>query len=240
MSKVPEGSRLNKRQKLTRGIVTFMAAHGGISAALAAEVTPFHEMTATEKTMTVVTDFGQAADDASSANDVAKKAEEIYQQLTSKADVHPSPEADPEGGDQQKVLLDLEGDQEKEKKKKADKDLALGDHEEVSAGNIIAPASPAGGESAVTGEARAEAAGEADQARAEAAGEADQARAEAAGGGRADDESREQAAAEDEERLGRPAEESEPGEETWVNDEAWVEDEAWLEDHDDVNDPDID
>jgi hypothetical protein len=221
MSKVPEGSRLNKRQKLTRGIVTFMAAHGGISAALAAEVTPFHEMTGTEKTMTVVTDFGQAADDASSANDVAKKAEEIYQQLTSKADVHPSPEADPEGGDQQKVLLDLEGDQEKEKKKKADKDLALGDHEEVSAGNIIAPASPACRESAVTGEARAEAAGEADQAR-------------------ADDESREQAAAEDEERLGRPAEESEPGEETWVNDEAWVEDEAWLEDHDDVNDPDID
>ena len=177
-------------------------------------------MTAFEQKATAVTDAGKAADDISSADDVAKKAEAIDHQLTSEADAHPSPEANPEGDDPQEVLLDLAGDQEEEKQKKAKEDLALGDGEEVSSGNITAPASPASRESAMTGEGRA------------TVTEADQARA--------DDESHEQAATEDEERLGRPAEESEPGEETWVNDEAWIEDEAWVEDDDDVNDPDTD
>ena len=39
---------MNKRQKLIRGLATVIASHGGISAAPAAEVTSFHEMTATE------------------------------------------------------------------------------------------------------------------------------------------------------------------------------------------------
>lgn len=151
--------------------------------------------------------------------------------------------------EQQKDLLHARKKQEEDDREKHDENLELGDREEVSGGNITAPAPPASGESAVTsegrapgtaadGEERAQTVGEADQERAEAAGEADQERAEAAV--RADDESHEQAATEDEERLGRPAEESEPGDKTWVNDEAWVEDEAWIEDDDDVDDPDID
>ena len=157
---------MNKRQKLIRGLVTVIASHGGISAAPAAEVTSFHEMTAMEQTAHVETDVGKAADDISSADDVAKKAEAIDHQLTSEADAHPSPEANPEGDDPQKLLLDLEGKREEEKQEEAKEDVALGDREEVSAGNIIAPASPASRESAVTGEARAEAAGEAEGAEA--------------------------------------------------------------------------
>lgn len=216
MNNFREDSPSNKRQKLIRGAAIFIAAHGGLSASPAAEVTPFQEMTAFEQTATAVTDAGKAADDISSAEDVAKKAQAIDHQLTSEADAHPSPEANPEGDD---PLLDLEEEREQEKQKKAKEELALGDCEEVSDGNITAPASPASRESAMTGEEWATGT-EADQARAEAAGEADQARAEAAG-------EADQAQADDEERFGRPAEESEPGKETWVNDEAWVEDEAW-------------
>ena len=149
-------------------------------------------MTAIEQTATAVTDVGKVADDASSADDVAKKAETVDDQLTSEADVHESPDANPEGGDPQKVLLDLEGDQEEKKKKKADEDLALGDREEVSSGNITAPAPPAGGESAVTGEEQAQGAAPADEEQSRAAAGADQQRAEAAAGA---DQQRAEAAA---------------------------------------------
>jgi hypothetical protein len=231
MTNFREGSPLNKRQKLIRGAAIVIASHGGISAPPAAEVTPFLDMTTSEQMATIVTDAGKAADDISSADDLVKEGEAIDHQLTSEADAHPTPETNPDGDDT-KTLLDLAGEQEKEKKKKAKEDLALGDGEEVSDGNILAPEPPASTESAMTSEAQAEADGETDQAQAEAASETDQAQA--------GDESYEQATAEDEERLGRPAEESEPREETWVNDEAWVENEAWVEDDDDVNDPDID
>ena len=226
---------MNKR--FTRGIATFIAAHGGISAPPAAEATSFHEMTAIEQVTAAGTDVGKTADNASSADDIAKKAKTVHDQLASETDAHQSPDAGPEGDDPQKILLDLEGDQEEEKLKKADEDLALGDHEEVSSGNVTAPAPPADRESAVTGEEQAQraasaeqerswAAAEADKQRAEAAAEADQQRAEAAA--RADGGSHQHAATEDEERFGRPAEESEPADETWMEDDV------------DVNDPDID
>jgi hypothetical protein len=216
-------------------LASIVAAAGGVHARPAAEAMPFHEMTAIEQTATAVTDVGKVADDASSADDVAEKAEAIDDQLISEADAHESPEANPEGDDPQKGLLDLEGDREEKKQEKADEDLALGDREEVSAGNITAPAPPAGGESAVTGEEQAPGTAPGDEEGSRAAAEADQERAEATA--RADDESHEQAATEDEERLGRPAEESEPVDETWMDDETWVEE---VEDYDDVNDPDID
>jgi hypothetical protein len=242
MTNFREGSPLNKRQKLIRGAAIFIASHGGISAPPAAEVTPFLDMTTSEQMATIVTDAGKAADDISSADDLVKEGEAIYHQLTSEADAHPSPETNPDGDDT-KTLLDLEGDREKEKKKKAEEDLALGDGEEVSSGNIIAPASPDSGEStaadqqradvdqqraeaaADVDQQRAEAAADVDQQRAEAAAEADQERAEAAA--RTDEEIHQQAAAEDEERFGCPAEESEPADETWLEDDA------------NVNDPDI-
>ena len=148
------------------------------------------------------------------------------------------PGKEPEGysDEQQTDLLHARKKQEEDDREKADENLELGDHEEVSDGNITAPASPASGESAVTSEGqapgtaaadeeRAQAAAEADQQWAETAPEADQEQAEAAV--RADDESHQQAAAEDEERFGCPAEETEPADETWLEDDA------------DVNDPDI-
>jgi hypothetical protein len=212
---------MGKRTNLMASVV---AGLGGIHAGQAAEATPFREMPAIEKTATAGMYVGQAADDASSAGDVAKKVEAIDHQLTSEADVHHSPEANPEGDDPQKVLRDLEGAQEEEKRKKAENDVALGDREEVSGGNIIALESPASGESTVTGEGSAVTAAD-DEERARADAEADQQRAEATA--RADDESHQQAAAEDEEQFGCPAEESGPA------------DDAWLEDDADVNDSDI-
>jgi hypothetical protein len=160
------------------------------------------------------------------------------------------PGKEPEGyaDEQQMSFLHARKKQEEENKEKADENVELGDREEVSGGNIIAPASPVGGESAVTGEGqapgtaaddeeraqaaakadqqRAEAAAKADQQRAEAAAKADQQRAEAAA--RADDESHQQAATQDEEQFGCAAHESEPADETWPEDDA------------DVDDPDID
>ena len=183
-------------------------------------------------------DEKQLLDDVAAQSHVpeTQSANETYDPRHGSADAEEAatpPEKEPEGNaaEQEKNLLHAKKKQEEDDQEKAKENLALGDREEVSGGNIIAPASPASGESTVTGEGSAVTAAD-DEARAEAAGEADQARA--------DDESHEQAATEDEERLGRPAEESEPGDETWVNHEAWVEDEAWMEDDDDVNDPDID
>lgn len=225
-------------KRINNGLASIVAAIGPVHLPPAAEVMPFHEMTAIKQTATAVTDAGKVADDASSADDVAEKAETVDDQLTSEADAHKSPEANPEGDDPQKVLLDLEGDQEEKKKEKADEDLALGDHKEVSSGNITGPAPPASGESAVTGEEQTQEAAPAEKEQSRTVAEADHEQADAAA--QADDESHEQAAAEDEERLGHPAEESEPVDETWVNDEAWIEDEAWVEDDDDVNDPDTD
>jgi hypothetical protein len=73
---------------------------------------------------------------------------------------------------------------------------------------------------------RDQGAGPADEKRSRAAAEAAQQPAEAAA--RADDESHQLAVAEDAERFGRPAQESEPVDETWLEDDA------------DVDDPDID
>jgi hypothetical protein len=198
-------------------------------AGVAIEDTRFHGTAAIEQTATGMTDIGNAADDASSADDGAKKAEAVDDQLTSEADAHESPEANPEGDDLQEDLLGLEDYREEKEREKADEDLALGDGEETSGENIIVSAPPADEEPAVTGEKQAEAAAatdeewaqaaaNADQQQAETAVEADQEQAEAAA--RADDERHQQAAAEDEERFG-PA------------------DETWLEDDIDVDDPDI-
>ncbi|MDQ2810938.1 MAG: hypothetical protein M3Z75_03410 [Actinomycetota bacterium] len=122
---------LAARAVLSAGIV-----HSGA----ALEPAPPREMTTIEQMATVVTDAGQAADDVSSTDDVTKKAEAVSQQLTSEAGAHPSPDADPEGGDPQEALRDLEEFREEDKLKKADKDVALGDREQVSSGDIIAPA----------------------------------------------------------------------------------------------------
>ena len=160
-------------KRINNGLASIVAAVGPVHMPPAAEVTPFHEMTAIEQTATVVTDVGKVADDASSADDVAEKAETVDDQLTSEADAHKSPEANPEGDDPQKVLLDLEGEQEEEKKKKADEDLALGDHKEVYSGNITGPTPTARGESAVTGEEQTQDAAPADEEQSRAVAEAD-------------------------------------------------------------------
>lgn len=202
-------------KKIANAMASVVAFGGGIHAQTTAAAESFHEMATAEQAAAVVTDAGETADDVSSADDVAKKAETVDDQLTSKADAHKSPEPNP---DWQEILLEDEGDRELKKKEEADQDLALGDREEVSSGNITAPAPSAGRESAVTSEEQAQEAAPTDEERAGAAAEADQ----------------ERAAIEDEEQYGGPAEENEPVDETWVDDETWVEDDA------DVNDPDID
>jgi hypothetical protein len=245
-------------KRFANAIASIIAAGGGISAHLAAEATPFHEMTTMEQATHVVTDVGEAADDASSADDVTKKAETVDDQLTSKADARPSPEANPEGDDPQKILLDLEGNQEEEKREKADKDVALGDHEEVSSGNITDPAPPAVGESAVTGEEQAQDAAPADEEQSRAVAEADQERAgsivedqrqaeasqhSASATAEDQDPGQSQAAAAAEDRepgqhwASATAEDQDPGQSQAA---ATTEPDVWLEDDADVHDPDID
>lgn len=169
----------------------------------------------------------------------ANETHDLRQRSTDAEEAARSPGKKPESfsDEEQGNLLHAKKKQEEDDQDKADENLELGDREEVSGGNITAPASPAGGEPAITGEGpaqgpaeadeeRVQAAAEADEERVQAAAEADEERAEAAA--RADEESHQQAAAEDEDRFGSPAEESAPADETWLEDDA------------NVNDPDID
>ena len=169
------------------------------------------------------TEFRQAVDNSVSAAEVSEEGQHLARELTVKDQVpenQPANETndarqksvgieeaarpaqkDPEGDpdDPQKTLLHGREREEKEEREKEDEELDLGDREGVSSGNITAPAPPAGGESAVTGEQRDQGAAPADEERSWAAAGADQQRAEAAAG--ADQQRAEAAAGADQQRA---------------------------------------
>ena len=140
------------------------------------------------------TEVRQAVDNSVSAAEVSEEGQHLARELTVKDQIpenQPANETndarqksvgieeaarpaqkDPEGDpdDPQKTLLHGREREEKEEREKEDEELDLGDREEVSSGNITAPAPPAGGESAVTGEEQAQGAAPADEERSRAAG----------------------------------------------------------------------
>lgn len=216
-------------KRIANAMASVIVMGGGIGH-LAPEATSSQEMTAMERAAHVATDVGEAADDASSADDVAKEAETVWGQLASESDAHKPPDVNPEGADPQKDLLELEGAREERRRAKADKDVALGDQEEVSSGNITAPAPPAVGESAVTGEEQAQDAAPADEEQSRAVAEADQERA----GSMVEDQRQAEAS---QHWASASAEDQDPGQH---HAQATTEPDIWLEDDADVYDPDVD